>query len=72
MSEFQKWMADVEAANYSVDDILNTLECYQKQRDLIMEDYAYFEEKLKEERQRLSLVLAKKRYFELKLEKVAR
>jgi hypothetical protein len=72
MNEFQAWMADVEAANYSVDEMLDTLNALQYQRDKVMEDYRELELKARELQLKLSNIHAKKRYFEIQLEKVAR
>jgi hypothetical protein len=72
MNEFQKWLLDVQSYNYDVDDILEQLKILQDAKNWIKQDYVECENKMKLLQQQISLIHAKKRYFEILLEKVAR
>ena len=72
MNEFQQWMADVESYGYNVDEMLEQIKLLQDGRNYLMEDYQECEKRLKTLQMKLSMIHAKKRYFEILLEKVAR
>lgn len=69
MNEFQKWLSIIEAIeNYPTKAIEESIAFLQIERDDVMKNYDELTEELKALQEKLILIHAKRRYFEIKLE----